>query len=179
VKQKHPKKTERNAALSGEKIAVILIAVVVGALLFAAAVIGIVTLVGSNEEESSTKDAGGSFSDLFTEDYETEGDFRYTVQNGTASVYQYMGSDTAVTVPETLGGYVVTELSAYSFIGNEHITSVTLPKSILFIGTDAFGDAPLSTVTYGGAEEEWNAVVVENPNTALLGAKLIYSDKSN
>jgi len=179
VKQKHPQKKERGNALSGEKITVILIAVVVGALLIAAAVIGIVTLVNSSEEESSSRNGGGSFSDLFTDDYETEGDFRYTIQNGTASIYQYMGSSAEVTVPETLGGYTVTELSAYSFIGNEEITAVTIPKTVLLIGTDAFGSAPLATVTYLGSEEEWNAVVVQETNTALLGAKLIYSGKSN
>ena len=178
MKQKHSKKPERNAVLSGERIAVILIAVVVGALLIAAAVIGIVMLVNSQEEESSTKNTSSS-SDIYTEDYETEGDFRYTVQNGTASVYQYMGSDAAVTVPDTLGGYTVTELSHHSFLGNEHITAVTIPKTILFIGEDAFGDAPLSSVIYGGSEEEWNAVTVETPNTALLGATVVCSDNNS
>lgn len=172
MKRKQPQKNSGEATLTHEKIAVILIAVVVGALLIAAAVIGIVTLVNAPEEESSTTQ-NPSQSDVFTDDYKTEGDFRYTVENGAASVYQYMGTDKAVRVPETLGGYTVTELSAYSFLGNEDITSVFLPKSIAVIGADAFGDAPLSTVTYGGSIEEWNVIIIDTPNTALLGATVI------
>ena len=172
MKPKQPGKKSGDTALTNEKVAVILIAVVVGALILAAAVIGIVALANAPEEESSTKE-NSSQSDIFTDDYETEGDFRYTVENGAASVYQYMGTDKAVRVPETLGGYTVTELSAYSFLGNEDITSVFLPKSIAVIGADAFGDAPLSTVTYGGSIEEWNVIIIDTPNTALLGATVI------
>lgn len=171
MKQKKKKK----GTLTNEAIALILIAVVVGALLVAAAVIGIVALVNHQADESreSASSEVGSQSDEFTDDYETEGDFRYTVRNGAASIYQYIGSSTDVTVPETLGGYAVTELSAYSFLGNQDITAVTLPKGINFIGEDAFGNAPLSTVTYGGSAEEWDAVTIKSPNTALDGATVI------
>lgn len=182
MKKQNRKKPSETASKVGhtEKIVLILLAVVLGAFLIAAAVIGIVTLaqsagneesVSSSEEESGE---GGKSDEFVPEDYETEGDFRYTVSGDTASVYQYMGTDTHVTVPDTLGGYTVTEISGYSFYNP--LTEVTLPKSIIAIGEEAFVNSDGLTVRFLGTTDEWNAIIVDVVNPVLDDATVICTD---
>lgn len=70
----------------------------------------------------------------------TEGDFRYTVDEGNATVKRYIGEGGDVVVPETLGGYPVTQIGKQSFIERQSVTSVVLPDSVVTIGEDAFFD---------------------------------------
>lgn len=175
---KNAKKNKKT--VSNERLAVILLAVAIGAFLIAAAVIGIVTVIGSTGAEESSSSVteesgeGGKTDGFVPEEYETEGDFRYTVVGNTASVYQYIGKDAYVTVPDTLGGYTVTEISMYSFY-NE-ITEVTLPKSITAIGEEAFVDSKGLTVRFLGTTDEWNAVVIDPINPVLDRATVICTD---
>ncbi|MGN0593548.1 MAG: leucine-rich repeat protein [Hominimerdicola sp.] len=70
---------------------------------------------------------------------QTEGDFSYTIlNNGTAEISEYTGSDTEVTVPSTIGGKTVTSIGKSAFQNKKNITSVTLPSSITSIGEQAF-----------------------------------------
>ena len=85
------------------------------------------------------------------------GDWEYSVKDGSAVITKYCGSETEVTVPETIGGYTVTaveggvtsvvygegELSGL----NENLKSVTLPATVTSIGEYAFsGCASLEEV---------------------------------
>ena len=51
-------------------------------------------------------------------------------------------------------------IDAHTFSSSAHntLTAVTLPKSIKFIGDDAFGGAKLTSITYGGTVEEWHKI---------------------
>ena len=71
----------------------------------------------------------------------TEGDYTYTVEGqamgGHAIVQSYTGSDTAVTVPATLGGYPVGVIGGYAF-QSDTITSITLPETVTGFRNSAF-----------------------------------------
>ncbi len=53
-------------------------------------------------------------------------------------VTAYLGKETKIIVPETLGGAPVTEIDSAVFSRNEKITSVKLPASLMYLGGDAF-----------------------------------------
>ncbi|MDR1565253.1 MAG: leucine-rich repeat domain-containing protein [Oscillospiraceae bacterium] len=87
------------------------------------------------------------------------GDFEYTVNDGSATIKKYLGIGGNVTIPDTLGGYKVTEIgnSAFSNCG-ERLTSVIIPDGVTTIGWSAFEgckgltdiNIPDSVVTIGG-----------------------------
>ena len=69
----------------------------------------------------------------------TEWDYTYTVDDaGNATITKYIGSDTEVTIPSTLGGKPVTEIGQSAFYGCSELTSVTIPEGVTTIGVSAF-----------------------------------------
>lgn len=67
------------------------------------------------------------------------GDYRYTVlDDGTAKIISYYGSDTDLIIPSEIDGYKVASIDyqAMSFI--ESLISVTIPDSVTNIGENAF-----------------------------------------
>lgn len=68
---------------------------------------------------------------------ETENGFTYTVMDDCATVTGYDGTDTALVVPGTLGGYPVTTIGSNALRGKS-FTSVTLPDSLTDIDSGAF-----------------------------------------
>ncbi|MGN1403077.1 MAG: leucine-rich repeat domain-containing protein [Ruminococcus sp.] len=69
-------------------------------------------------------------------------------EDGTISITGYSGSDTALNVPATIDGYVVSAIDNHAFEANWDITSVTLPNGLTAIGEGAFMDCgSLTTVT--------------------------------
>ena len=69
-----------------------------------------------------------------------DGDYTYTVSDGKATVTVYRGSDAAVVVPDTLGGYPVVGIGGDAFRSNTALTGVTLPAAVTAIGDAAFAD---------------------------------------
>lgn len=76
----------------------------------------------------------------------TEGAFDYTVNNEKATLTAYNGTDAAVTVPATLGGYPVTGIGKKAFAAKA-ITSVSLPEGVTQIATEAFKDSALQSIS--------------------------------
>lgn len=71
----------------------------------------------------------------------------------TYHISKYNGSDTDVTVPETINGNPVTEISNYAFENKTAITNVTLPESVTSIGSGVFkGCTNLKSVTMDGVK---------------------------
>lgn len=70
----------------------------------------------------------------------TDGDYTYKVNaDGTATIMDYTGSGGDITIPETLGGKSVTEISRMKRdSGSTTVTSITIPKSVKRIGDSAF-----------------------------------------
>lgn len=67
------------------------------------------------------------------------GDFRYRVlEDGTAEITSYNGSDTELIVPSELNGNAVTRIGDNAFYSCSSLTSVALPNSVTFIGNSVF-----------------------------------------
>lgn len=75
------------------------------------------------------------------------GDFEYFISDGEARIVAYHGSDTAVTIPSTLGGCPVRRIENYAFT-HSSLESVTIPNTVRSIGLEAFvNSAALRSVT--------------------------------
>ncbi len=69
----------------------------------------------------------------------TDGDYKYRVHPECgAYLSKYIGIDTEVSIPDTIGDYTVFGLDNFVFMNNKDITSVTLPESCVEIGADVF-----------------------------------------
>ncbi len=66
--------------------------------------------------------------------------YTYTVTDGNAQITQYTGSGGTIIIPPTLGGFPVTSIGAYAFAytGITSPTTITIPSSVISIGTRAF-----------------------------------------
>lgn len=72
------------------------------------------------------------------ESYIEDGGISYQLDNGTATVLAYSGSNSDVLIPSRVGGSEVTSISDGAFSENSSIESVTLPATIEYIGSRAF-----------------------------------------
>ena len=63
-----------------------------------------------------------------------------------------------------------TSIAAYAFAGNEYLKSVSIPDSVTSIGEDAFSDTSISSVSFGGTQEQWSALAANTglPTTASI-----------
>ncbi len=65
----------------------------------------------------------------------TEGDYEYEIlEDGTAKITRYIGSDTEITIPSTLGGKQVTEILFWNSMNFDKITKVTIPDGVISVG---------------------------------------------
>ncbi|MCD8054101.1 MAG: leucine-rich repeat protein, partial [Lachnospiraceae bacterium] len=78
-------------------------------------------------------------------------DFTYSVLNGTyCSITGYSGTETAITIPTQINGYIVQEIEASAFKNNTTIVSVTISSTVELIDSSAFyGCTSLESVTVG------------------------------
>lgn len=74
-----------------------------------------------------------SSDDLFTEEYNYE-----ILEDDTAAINKYLGSDTQVSVPSEIEGYKVTAIHRYAFADQKELKSVTIPEGVISIGFAAF-----------------------------------------
>ncbi|MCL2013758.1 MAG: leucine-rich repeat domain-containing protein [Oscillospiraceae bacterium] len=83
-------------------------------------------------------------------------DFKYSLNGDTITIFGYTGNKTEVVIPEKIEGKRVTLIGAEAFMGNDLITSITIPKgndtkgeAAFFIGDKAFwGCNMLKTVNF-------------------------------
>ena len=81
----------------------------------------------------------------------SEGDYRYTVSGGKATVTEYLGQEASVVVPSKLGGYPVAALGSKAFFGNVQLEEVSLPDTLTSIGYAAFKEcSSLQNVVISG-----------------------------
>ena len=70
---------------------------------------------------------------------ETSGDWEYSVlDDGTAEITGYTGSETELAIPSEIDGYTVTSIGILAFPESEGLISITIPDSIINIGFGAF-----------------------------------------
>lgn len=73
--------------------------------------------------------------------------FRYTVENGRVTLYQYVGSSRHVVIPSYIDGCPVTRIGDSTF-KNTDVTSVVIPSTVTSVGWFAFyGCHGLASVT--------------------------------
>ena len=70
----------------------------------------------------------------------------------------------------------VTTISYGAFYGCGSLTSVAIPDGVTLIGVSAFlGCNSLTDVYYGGSEEQWKQIIIEDSNEPLLNATIHYN----
>ena len=80
-------------------------------------------------------------------------EYKYTTDKatGTVTINKYLGDDTVVFIPPTIGGYTVTGIGSKCF-EKQSLKSVVIPEEVTSIGNNAFqGCKNLATVTFEGA----------------------------
>jgi hypothetical protein len=79
------------------------------------------------------------------------GDYEYKVSyeissDGTATVTEYLGTDTDIEIPAELDGYAVTKIGNYAFYNCDLLKSVVIPEGVTYIGYDAFAYSEIESV---------------------------------
>ena len=88
------------------------------------------------------------------------GAYRYTVENGEATITEYIGTDANVTIPDTIGGKPVVAIGRDAFMDQHSLKSVTIPDSVIRIEFSAFFRCiSLESVTLGEGIREIDALV--------------------
>ncbi len=96
--------------------------------------------------------------DLFSGDYCYE-----ILEDGTAAINGYLGSDEVVVVPSEIEGYKVTVIHRYAFAENKTIESITLPEGVTRVGFSAFrGCAKLETLVLPDSLQGIHRMYIEN-----------------
>ncbi len=68
----------------------------------------------------------------------TYGDYEYQVKDGKATINSYNGTRGAVTIPDLLNGYPVTQIGSHAFQYNDDVTYITIPDGVTSIGEQTF-----------------------------------------
>lgn len=85
----------------------------------------------------------------------TSGDFVYILKDNTATITNYTGSATALSIPSTIDGYKVTAVGDYAFSKKTKLTNVFVPSSVVRIDSSAFAESTnLKKVTLPDNVEE-------------------------
>lgn len=107
---------------------------------------------------AATTTNGEVFTHVVYRDFEKGLSFRYTVNNGEATVVSYsffnLLDDTldCLSIPDTMGGYPVTAIGERAFANDWEIWRVSIPNSVTTIGAEAFsGCDMLDSITIPGS----------------------------
>ena len=149
---------------------------------------------------------GGMTVQAASTEEKTSGDYKYRIlEDGTAEITEYIGDDKEVVVPSKLDGKKVKWIEERAFYSNKKITkveisegithlwgrtflycsnltSITLPKSLEYIGSWSFEGTKLKDVWYAGTLREWVYVqrIASIPNheelKELYDATIHFSD---
>lgn len=102
------------------------------------------------------------------------GAFRYTVENGEATITEYVGADANVTIPDTIGGKPVVAIGMNAFMDQHSLKSVTIPDCVTRIEFGAFFRCgALESLNLGRGIREIDGSVFYNCD------KLIYNEYEN
>jgi hypothetical protein len=122
-----------------------------------------------------------------------DGNYKYTVSNGEATITDYTGTGGAITIPSTLGGYPTVHIGDNSFVEGDtwhfdqskSITSVVIPSSVTTIGNYSFSACyklksvtiPNSVTTIGeGAFANTALTSLIIPDSVIsLGIRMFYN----
>ncbi len=98
-----------------------------------------------------------------------------TIPNGVVSigVYAFCGCSSLENVTVLDG---VTSIGSDAFFGCTSLKSIAIPKSVTSIGDYSFYYCiNMSTVYYGGSEDDWNNISIDRYNEELLNSEIIFN----
>ena len=74
---------------------------------------------------------------IFADTYE---DFEYSITEETneVTITKYTGTDTVVSIPDTINGNPVTSIGTGAFAGRDNLENITIPNNVTSIGNAAF-----------------------------------------
>lgn len=103
----------------------------------------------------------------------TSGDYHYVIlDDGTARIIHYNGSDTKVTIPNEIDGHTVTELARGSFsMSSKNFDNISIPASVVDIQPGAFKLCGVEEIFVDSANLYYtseNGVLFNKDKTALL-----------
>ncbi len=85
--------------------------------------------------------------------------FTYDVSDDGATITGYNGTDTEVSIPESINGINVIAIGDLTFAGNEAITSIVIPDNVSNISEGAFANCEnLTTITVGESNSKYTSV---------------------
>lgn len=84
-------------------------------------------------------------------------------------IVSYNGVDVDVDVPSEIDGYLVTEIGAYAFYGNESLVNINIPKTVKCVGDRAFENCnKLSEVKIPDSVTSLGVAVFEGCESVLI-----------
>ena len=87
------------------------------------------------------------------------------------SVFENCSSLSSITLPDN-----ITKIGSFVFSGCTSLASITISNSVTIIDWAAFNDCTsLTTVNYTGTEEEWAKISIDDDNSYLTNATIIYN----
>ncbi|KAF5078930.1 BspA type Leucine rich repeat region [anaerobic digester metagenome] len=97
---------------------------------------GLVTAVaaGTTTITATAADGGGAYASCTV----TVLPYSFTVTDGKVTITKYLGSETTVSIPGTIGGNPVVAIGYQAFKSKANLTEVTIPASVTSIGEGAF-----------------------------------------
>ena len=83
---------------------------------------------------------------IFADTYE---DFEYSITEETneVTITKYTGTDTVVSIPDTINGNPVTSIGTGAFAGRDNLENITIPNGVTSIGSHAFDHCGFTSIT--------------------------------
>ena len=83
---------------------------------------------------------------IFADTYE---DFEYSITEETneVTITKYTGTDTVVSIPDTINGNPVTSIGTGAFAGRDNLENITIPNGVTSIGSHAFDRCGFTSIT--------------------------------
>ena len=129
---------------------------------------------------------------------ETFGDYEYNIlDDGTAEITKYTGSDKVVEIPSTIDGHTITSIGGNAFYNCISLTAVTIPNSVTSIGWSAFencksltsitmpdsvtsiGSTAFDATAYYNDISNWEDGVLYVGNYLISGKCSVYNEKTD
>lgn len=132
------------------------------------------TEAAEESANTETETESDDDSDEDEDDYITSGDYKYSLtDDDEVCIQEYIGSDTDVSIPDTIDGKSVTEIGEYAFFETD-IVSVNIPAGIDYIADNPFVECySLKEITVDEDNSYYSAAdgvlyLTRSSNTMLL-----------
>lgn len=99
--------------------------------------------------------------------------FEYDIINKSeVKITGYLGGASKLVIPETIEGLAVKQIADNAFSGCTNLTIITIPDSIVNIGSAVFANTKLTDVYYNESVDKWNKISIGEDNLHLANANI-------